>query len=614
MTALAGVWLPGGAGRAGPALAALAGALRHRLGGDGAIWQGPDIAMLGDAPQTPLREGLIADGELVLAFTGCLDDRARLRTTLAFGASNELTADARLVLAAYRTWGTDCAAHLTGEFAFSLWDGAQSRLFVARDRFGVRPLVYTVLPQGFGWASDPAGLLTLREVDRAIETDALADFLLFGYHRDPAGTPYRALHQLPPAHTLVVESPGRVVLRRYWSLAELDVGSTRDDDVTHIERAREALARAVADRTREGNVAIFLSGGLDSTAILASASAAPGAITRAYTVDSRPQFAEDDEPRLAALAAAREGVPILVHTMSDLQPLGGWAFASPPYMAPVYSPFAASHVQLMSRVAADGHRIVLTGEGGDGVLVRTPGYVPGLLRRGPWNEALRELRGHWRWHRRLRGLGWGRFLPGAARRHATPPPPDWFDPNWAACQQLTERWAAEYAEPAGPPTLNRSALTDLNHVAWYETRFRQDEGPATDAQMRYPLFDLRVLAALLSTPDALRKRKQVLREAMRDRLPSEILQRPKVPQHGNPLHAWLRAGHSAGRLPEPMPNLAGIVDAALYRAALERHVLQPAPFYWDTLRLLLPMALDRWLHNVHAAEPAASTTEVELPA
>jgi asparagine synthase (glutamine-hydrolysing) len=615
MTALAGLWTPGTDGRAVRALATVAAALRHRTAGTGTHWHGPGIAMLGDSPQPPWHEGLIADGPLALAFTGCLDDRSKLRGRLAFATSDETASDARLALAAYRAWGTDCVAHLTGEFAFSLWDGAQRHLFCARDRFGVRPLVYTSTPHGFAWASDPAGLLALPEVDRALEPDALADFLLFAYRRDPAGTPYRALRQVPPAHTLLIESSGRVLLRRYWSPAELDLGPTRDDAATHVERVREALARAVTDRTREGNVAILLSGGLDSTSILASATVAvPGALTRAYTVDSRPHFVDDDEPRLAALAAARHRVPIVVHETRDIQPLGDWAHASPPQMAPVYSPYTASHLRLMARVAADGHRIVLTGEGGDPMLLRTPAYVLALLRSGRWGEALRELHGHWRWHRSLRGLGWRSLLPRPAHTRAVPPLPDWFDPQWAAAQGLAERWAAEHGAPAGWPTLNRSALADLHHVAWYEIRFRQDEGPATDAQARYPLFDLRVAAALLATPDALRKRKQVLREALRDRLPLEIVQRPKAPQAGNPLHQWLRRELKAGRLPAPMPYLSGIVDTARYRAALERHVAQPAPFYWDSMPLVLPMALDRWLHGVNMAAPAATLAEVTLPA
>jgi asparagine synthase (glutamine-hydrolysing) len=377
---------------------------------------------------------------------------------------------------------------------------------------------------------------------------------------------------------------------------------------------REAVDRAVADRTREGNVAIFLSGGLDSTSILASAASnVPGAVTRAYTVDSRPHFPDDEEPRLASLAAAHHHVPIVVHEMRDMQLLDDWALASPPQMAPVYSPYTLNHLRLMERVAADGHRFILTGEGGDPMLVRTPAYVLTQLRHGRWAEALRELRSHWRWHRSLRGLSLRAILRRPARVEG-PPLPDWFDPHWAAEQGLAERWAAERAEPTAPPTLNRSALADLNHVAWYETRFRQDEGPATDAEMRYPLFDLRVVAALLATPDALRKRKQVLREAMRDRLPPEILQRPKTPQYGNPLHEWLRSGFAAGRLPESMPRLAGIVDPARYRTALERHVTQPAPYYWDSLLLVLPMALDRWLHSVKTAAPATAPADVELPA
>jgi asparagine synthase (glutamine-hydrolysing) len=616
MTALAGVWTPGVQGRAARALVTFAGALRHRISDAGAHWHGPDITMLGDSAQLPWDEGLVADGPLVLAFTGCLEDRATLRALLAFSTSTEATSDARLVLAAYRQWGERCVARLTGEFAFSLWDGSQRSLFCARDRFGIRPLVYTAMPQGFAWASDPAGLLALPEFNRALDPDALADFLLFGYHRDPAGTPYRALRQLPPAHTLRVEHSGRLHLRRYWSPAELDAGPTRDDAATHVEQVREALSRAVADRTREGNVAIFLSGGLDSTSILASAAtAAPGAITRAYTVDSRPHYADDEEPRLAALAAARHGVPIAVHDMRGTQPLDDWLQASPPQMAPVYSPFTASHLLLMAQVAADGHRLVLTGEGGDPALLRTPAYVTGLLRSGYWAEALRELHGHWRWHRSLRGLGWRSALRRSAGAKPKPALPDWFDPRWAAEQRLTERWTAEHVAPAGPPTLNRSALADLNGVAWYETRFRQDEGSATDVQARYPLFDLRVIAALLATPDALRRSKQVLREAMRDHLPPEIVQRPKTPQHGNPLHGWLRAGHDAGRFPESLPHLACIVDATRYGAALERHVAQPSPYYWDTLLLVLPMALERWLQSVHAAAPVVGAAdEVELSA
>ena len=548
--------------------------------------------------------GTLNSADLRIAFAGRIDDRGRLITRLAAARPGlgPLTRDGSLLLAAYRVWGEGCVERVLGDFAFAVWDGPNNRLYCGRDRFGVRPLYYVLDGTRLAFGSDMESLLRLPGVPHAFDDSALADFLLFGYDRDPAGTPYRTIRQLPPAHTLTCEGP-RVRVRRYWRLGPQAPISYRCPE-DHVERFRELFGAAVSDRVREPRVGVLLSGGVDSTAVAATAARdrrladGPGSL-RGYTVTAEVLCPRDEEGRYAALAATRQGIVHTLHRMDAVVPFERWGQVSPPNLAPVYAPFYASHRDLLQCVEVDGVRVLLAGEGGDPSCLTAVDYVRTLLRRLAWGRLLRESWGAWRIKGTLRGLGWRRLLRRSGDLEGAPPAlPLWLDPGLVSRLGLEERWRDYYRPPAATVLPEQAALDDLADVAWYETRFRQDEGCWTPVELRYPFFDVRVVEFLLAIPRYLCRDKWILRAAMSDRLPPEVLARPKAPYPCDLLRSWIKGLDPERVRSRSLDHLAGYVEPQRYKAALmDAKEGSSEPSHWGSIGLLTPIALGGWLGN-----------------
>jgi asparagine synthase (glutamine-hydrolysing) len=180
----------------------------------------------------------------------------------------ETTSDTEVILHAYRKWGTNCPNHFRGMFAFGLWDEAEAYLFIARDRFGIKPLYYTTVDGVFYFASEPKALLPfLPEVKTDI--DAFRDYLTFQLCLD-GKTLFEGIHELPPGHCLEVKN-GMVKVQRYW-----EVYFRRDLDHTDryfIRRTRELIEESIALHLRaDVPIGSYISGGLDSGIVASLAS------------------------------------------------------------------------------------------------------------------------------------------------------------------------------------------------------------------------------------------------------------------------------------------------------------------------------------------------------
>ncbi|MCB1034124.1 MAG: asparagine synthetase B, partial [Acidobacteria bacterium] len=195
----------------------MCGLLHHRGPNDRGVWRSPsahightrlsilDLSAAGHQPMVL--------GERVLTYNGEIYNFQELRRELPGPFLSE--SDSEVVLHAYREWGVACVERFHGMFAFAIWDEARGRLFAARDRLGIKPLYYRLLPDGLAFASEIQPLLELGrpELDRS----ALADYLTYGYVPAPR-TAFQGILRLPPAHTLTLEADGRARLRRYWTL------------------------------------------------------------------------------------------------------------------------------------------------------------------------------------------------------------------------------------------------------------------------------------------------------------------------------------------------------------------------------------------------------------
>ena len=215
------------------------------------------------------------DSRCVVVSDSRLDNRHELLGTLELAhARVEGIGDGALLHAAYQRWGKDCAAHLLGDFAFAIWDPRKRTLFCGRDQMGVRPFYYCHLPQRlFAFASEVDALLRLPDVPKRINEVRIVDFLvpqLEGF--DATSTFYEAIQRMPAAHTCTLDA-GLLRMRRYWTPADDLTDSPARNDDEYAEAMRALLTQAVHCRLRSsGKVGSMLSGGLDSSAVVALAS------------------------------------------------------------------------------------------------------------------------------------------------------------------------------------------------------------------------------------------------------------------------------------------------------------------------------------------------------
>lgn len=213
--------------------------------------------------QQPMRDG----GGNWLIYNGEIYNYIELREEL--GLENfETTSDTEVILEAYRKWGEDCVSHFRGMFAFALWDEDKQELFIARDRFGIKPMYYTIVDDTLYFASEMKALMPFLET---IETDldAFQDYLTFQFCLD-GKTLFKNVYELLPGHVLTTKS-GHISTRRYWQVFY-------SRDFAHSEsyfeqQIQEQLAESVKLHLRaDVPVGSYLSGGLDSGIISALAS------------------------------------------------------------------------------------------------------------------------------------------------------------------------------------------------------------------------------------------------------------------------------------------------------------------------------------------------------
>ena len=208
---------------------------------------------------------------LALVFNGTIYNYPELRKTLQLkGHEFRSSGDTEVILKAYAEWGEDCPEHLLGVFAFAIWDSRRQQLFLARDRFGIKPLYYTTTRNGFRFASTSQALLAGGGVDCDIDPVGLHHHLTLHAVVPAPRTLLRGLRKLAPAHCLTLRPDRHRHQRRYW---QLDAPSCTDglNEWEWIEATHEALRRAVERRRviADVPVGILLSGGLDSSLLVA---------------------------------------------------------------------------------------------------------------------------------------------------------------------------------------------------------------------------------------------------------------------------------------------------------------------------------------------------------
>jgi asparagine synthase (glutamine-hydrolysing) len=486
------------------------------------------------------------DGRFWITADTRIDCRAELRAELesAGRKTSRTTADPDLILHAYAAWNEDCVQHLRGDFSFAIWDIRDKKLFCARDHFGVKPFYYAEIGDTFIFSNTLNCVRLHPSVPDELNDAAILDFLLAGLNCDNATTTFRDVRRLPPAHSMAISAEGSRV-KRYWE-PPIDGRIRYRREGEYVEHFQALLNKAVADRMRTDRVGIFLSGGLDSSAIAATArelmaASSERADLRAYTTFYE-SLIPDSEHVFAKKVAEHLHIPIRFLALDDLKPFERWDDAEIACPEPVGDPLFANLFNALQMTATDC-RVVFDGEGNDALMTfQMWPYTRDLARRKEWRRFFTDVPRFLR----VRRLPWRGVLTYGKKFFGkgplAPVTPKWISPRLAKSVEVEAHWkramcaSASQRHPIAP-----RAYESLKLPHWTLLFETNDPGlTRLPIEVRYPFLDLRIVEYLLATPPfPWLYKKALLRHAMAGRLPTEILARPKTPLAADPLVAQL---------------------------------------------------------------------------
>ena len=563
-----------------PTVTRMTDVLRHRGPDDGGTCVRPgervalghrrlsiiDLSSAGHQPMTN------EDGTVWITYNGEVYNHAQLRAGLQARDHRFRSAtDTEAIVHLYEERGAACVDDLCGMFAFAIWDGRRRTLLLVRDRLGVKPLYYCVLPQGLLFGSEVKAILEHPAAPRDLDLEAFAAYLTFGF-TPPPRTMFAGISKLGPGELLSVTGRGEVKRRTWWdpmpssAVSDAVAGMSDAEMVAEVRaRLRESVRRRMMADVPFG---VFLSGGLDSSTNVALMAELTELPVRTYSTAPRSHprydelryaravarhFGTDHHEVLVDEDAMREFVPELVFYQDE--PLSDWT---------------AVPQHFVTRLARQtGTIVVQVGEGADELFHGYQGYidhrrvvvpfqrwVPGALRRGVGTLAVHAT-----------------TATGCAVRHGEA----LYDaghsrvPYWggALCfrgplkQRLLRHEhsdALQTVERVWDDGAMRRADADIfQRMTYLELRQRLPElllarmdriSMASSVEGREPFLDHELVELAMALPPEMKYRagkgKYVLREAMRDVLPAEILARPKQ-GFGSPMQEWLRGafGHDA---------------------------------------------------------------------
>ena len=330
------------------------------------------------------------DRSITIVFNGEIFNFETIRRELAgLGHIFDNRCDTEAVIHAWESWGADCVTRLSGQFAFALWDSNEQTLFCARDRMGEKPFYYTYSDGAFVFGSEIAALAAHPGTSRSLRPEAVDDFFAYGYVPEP-DTIFDGVMKLPPAHTLLLDRSGRPPrIERYWS------PPGRTEPVDPAEAApllRHKLTQAVgACLVADVPLGAFLSGGVDSSAVVAAA--AQQRTTKLDTFTVGFDGAEDETPFARQVAeryaTTQHNDRAAATDMIAAARVQAAAFGEP------FGDSSAVPTMTVCRLARQHATVALSGDGGDEVF--------GGYRRYRWHSLVSGVRKH---------------LPAGVRRHA----------------------------------------------------------------------------------------------------------------------------------------------------------------------------------------------------
>jgi asparagine synthase (glutamine-hydrolysing) len=506
-------------------------------------------------------------GTVCVIFNGEIYNHVELRAELTAKGHSFRTdhSDTEVLVHGYEEWGAELPGRLNGMFAFALYDAAHRRFFLARDRFGKKPLYYSARRGFFAFASELTGLLRHPGVERRIDRCSLQKLFAYGFIPAPRSL-YETVQRLPGGHSMTVdlERPGEPVVRKYWEFAiEPAQQVPANAEAAWGEELRHLLAQAVRRRLMSDvPLGVFLSGGIDSSAVLAYATEALGreAVSTFSIGFIEPTF---DESAFARMAATHFGS---LHHQKKLG-IDEARTLTPEVLRRLDEPFADPSIVptfQLCRFARERITVALGGDGGDELFA---GYDPfkalavarwynalvpasmkaGIRRLADWLPVSEEnMSLEFKVKRGLRGAS----FPEAMRN------PAWLGPlePREVADLFDEPVAAEdlYSEAIAAWEGTRAAHAVDKTLEFYTRFYLQDDILAkadrasmmVSLEVRSPFLDQDLADFARRIPHEYKYRdgttKYLLKSALRGVVPDALLDRRKK-GFGIPLTRWLRS-------------------------------------------------------------------------
>jgi len=595
----------------GDVLARMIGTIRHRGPDAGGI----HLADSGAAGLAHARLSIIdlatgdqpmssADGSLWISFNGEIFNYVELRADLIRAGRRFATqSDTEVILHLYAVHGEACVQYLNGDWAFAIWDVRERKLFLSRDRAGVRPLFYAQTPGELVFASEIKAVLAHGSVDRALDPKALDEVFTFWTPVAPR-TCFAQVQELPPAHCLSVKD-GQVRSWRYWAP---DFSETvRMGEADAARHLLDLLTDASRIRLRSDvPVGAYLSGGLDSSVITALVNGIAGHRLRTFSVtfdDAEFDESAYQQAVVAQLGTEHQAIRCSYDDICAVFPDVVWHAERPVLRA------APAPLFLLSKLVRDASfKVVLTGEGADEFLggydifkeakirrfwSRQPGSQcrPLLLRRlYPYMPELRAQSDAYR-----------RSFFRVGPEHAASP---FFShlPRWTVTARAKLFYSAElraqlagsdpYADLASRLPAEYPRWTSLGRAQYLEAEFLlpgyilSSQGDrmamAHSVEGRFPFLDHRVMEFANGLPAGLKikvlQEKYLLKQATRHLVPPAVSRRPKQPYRAPDARSFYdgAAGRARGDYVEELLSPACVKDVGLFNPPAVDKLVQKA--------------------------------------
>ena len=523
-----------------------------------------------------------------MVYNGEIYNYVELRDELkALGATFRTTSDTEVLLRAYAVWGADCLPRLRGMFAFAIWDKVEGRLFMARDPFGKKPFLYFRKDHDIVFASEFTALVQHPDFDPTISRNGLAQYMIWKYVPG-TGTLIDGVSEIPPGHFAVWTRDG-FDIKRYYRVPdqETDRARLRPMNADTVAAFRAELEEAIRLRLRSDvPLGAFLSGGIDSSALVAMMARETGQPVKTFSIGFHEEaYSELWAARMIAEKYKTDHYEKKIAPEDFLDSLEEvtWQRGAP------LSEMADVPLYYLSKLAAEHVKVVLSGEGSDELMGGYPKHWGDLYVSRYHRAVPRALDGGLDLAARAIPYSYRRLailLRVAKERDFLNRQAAWFGfMDLASARRLAPGLFADYTPFAWPDDRgdgegNLSRALRFDKTVWLPGTLLERGDRMTMAaslEGRMPFMDTKLAQFVATLPHEAflngRTGKNILRLAMKEDLPDEILNKPKV-GFRVPVHEWLRGrlkDYAHDMLFSPSARLGSYCDPVRLKTLWDEH-------------------------------------------